>query len=144
MTAAAVLYTPEVLALATSLAGWPWDDSLPLAGDARSRSCGSSLRLGLELDAAGRIARIGLKAQACAIGQAAAAVFAAQAHGKGALEIATAHEAMAAWLAGEAPLPDWPGLAAIAPAREYPGPHGAIMLAWNVARELLPTGGTAR
>jgi hypothetical protein len=37
-------------------------------------------------------------------------------------------------------LPDWPGLTAIAAARDYPARHGAIMLAWQAARQLLPTG----
>jgi hypothetical protein len=34
-------------------------------------------------------------------------------------------------------MPDWPGLAAIAPAREFPGRHGAIMLPWTAARDAL-------
>ena len=70
------LYTAQVLGLATQLAAWPWDEALPLQGAGRSRSCGSSLELGLGLDDHGRIARLGLRAQACAIGQAAAAIFA--------------------------------------------------------------------
>ena len=71
MAGAEVLYTPPVLALAASLAQWPWNSALPLQGTARSKSCGSALTLGLGLDAAGCIAAIGIKAQACAIGQAA-------------------------------------------------------------------------
>ena len=137
---ATVLYTPEVLGLATSLAAWPWDDGLPLRGEARSRSCGSTLRLGLATDDAGRIARIGLRAQACAVGQAAAAIFAAGALGRNAADIAQADRAIAGWLAGEGPLPDWPGIGAIAPARDYPGRHSAIRLAWTAASDLLPTG----
>ena len=137
--AAAALYTPEVLALATSLANWPWDDALPLQGEARSRSCGSTLALGLALDDAGRIARIGLRSRACAIGQAAAAIFANAATGQDAAGIARAHDAMRAWLDGTGDLPGWPGLAAIAPARDYPGRHDAILLAWTAARDLLPT-----
>ena len=53
--ASAALYTPEVLALATSLAEFGWDESLPLQATARSRSCGSTLELGLSTDAQGRI-----------------------------------------------------------------------------------------
>ena len=45
-----------------------------------------------------------------------------------------------AWLAGDRQRPDWPGLEAIDAARDYPGRHGAIMLAWQAARELLPSG----
>jgi NifU-like protein involved in Fe-S cluster formation len=138
--ATTVLYTPEVLGLATSLAAYPWDESLPLKGEARSKSCGSTIALALATDAEGRIARIAVKSSACAIGQAAAAIFAQAAVGKSAADIAAAERAITAWLAGEGPLPDWPGLVAIAAARDYPARHGAIMLAWQAARACLPTG----
>jgi NifU-like protein involved in Fe-S cluster formation len=139
MATAATLYTPEVLALATGLAAYPWDEALPLKGEARSKSCGSTIRLGLSLDGQGRIARVALRSHACAIGQAAAAIFAKAAPGRNVLAIREADDAIAAWLAGEGPLPDWPGLETIAPARDYPARHGAIRLAWRAARELLPT-----
>lgn len=135
------LYTPRVLGLATGLARWPWDPDLPLKAQARSRSCGSGLELGLALDDAGRIARLGVKAQACAIGQAAAAIFAEAAAGRSLADIAASGTALAAWLVGEADMPDWPGLDALAAARDVPGRHGAILLAWNAARSLLPSTG---
>lgn len=138
--ASAPLYTPEILALATHLAGWPLYESLPRTATVRSRSCGSTLSLGLEVDDASLITKIGLRAQACAIGQASAAIFAAGAIGLGAPALATAHNALLAWLKGDGPLPDWPGLEAIAPARAYPGRHDAIMLAWQAAQQLLPSG----
>ncbi len=134
------LYTPEVLELATSLANCGWDESLPFKGKARSRSCGSTLELGLSTDAQGRVDRLGLRSQACAIGQAAAAIFANGARGLTPTEIRAAHAAMRDWLAGEGAQPDWPGIDAIARARDYPGRHGAILLAWQAADEALPTG----
>lgn len=134
------LYTPEILSLATSLAGWPWDESLPMQTTVRSRSCGSTLTLGVETDAEKRITRLGLKPQACAIGQAAAAIFAASAVGCGAAEIADAEQALADWLTGKGAMPGWPGIDTLAAARAYPGRHGAIMLAWQAARQLLPSG----
>lgn len=137
---ATVLYTPEVLGLATSLAAYPWDDALPLKGQARSNACGSTIALALSLDAESKVERVALRSQACAIGQAAAAIFAAAAPGRSAAEIDRAAEAMAQWLAGEGKLPDWPGIEAIAAARDYPARHGAIMLAWQAARDLLPSG----
>jgi len=138
------LYTPQVLALAARLAAWPWDEALPLRGEARSRSCGSTLSLALGIDASGRIDRIGLKTHACAIGQAAAALFADGATGRSAKEIATAADAIDAWLSGAAGLPEWPGIEAIAKARDYPARHGAIRLAWEAARQALPTDGQPR
>lgn len=139
MTGAATLYTPEVLALATGLAAHPWDEALPLKGDARSKSCGSTVALALALDESGRIDRVAVRAQACAIGQAAARIFAAAAPGRDAHEIAAADEMIGSWLAGECKLPDWPGLGAIAAARDYPARHGAVRLAWRAARHMLPT-----
>lgn len=134
------LYTPEILALATSLARWRWDESLPKQTAVRSRSCGSTLSLGIETDSEGRIARLGLKPQACAVGQAAAAIFADGAVGRSAAEIADAEQALAGWLAGDGAMPEWPGIDVLGPARAYPGRHGAIMLAWQAARQLVPSG----
>jgi NifU-like protein involved in Fe-S cluster formation len=130
---AATLYTPQVLAAATGLAAWPWNDALPLKGDARSRTCGSSLSIGLALDAAGRVAELGIRTHACAIGQAAAHAFASGARGRTLVEVAQGRAALGAWLAGAADLPDWPGLAVIAAARAHPSRHGAIVLAWDAA-----------
>jgi hypothetical protein len=121
MASAAALYTPEVLALATSLAAYPLNDNLIFRGSARSQSCGSSLELGLALDG-DRISQVGLRAHACAIGQAAAA----------------AEREVAAWLAGGS-LPAWPGIAAIAAAAAYPARHGAVLLPWRAALSALPS-----
>jgi len=90
------------------------------------------VEVGLSLDDRDTISRIGVKAQACAVGQAAAAIFAAQAGGRSETDIAAALREIDAWLAGGA-LPDWPGFAAIAAARDYPARHGAILLAWRAA-----------
>lgn len=136
---AAKLYTAEVLGLATALAGFPLDDALPLRGAARSPLCGSALELGLALDADRRVAAVGLKVHACAIGQAAAAIFAQGAAGKTRADMAAAQGQLRDWLTQEtAPQPDWPGLATLAPARTYPARHGAILLAWRAALEALP------
>lgn len=136
---ATVLYTPEILGLATGLAAWPWDEAMALKGTARSTTCGSTLALGLETDCAGRISRVAIKPQACAIGQAAAAVFAGGAVGRDAAAIDAAAEAIFAWLTQRGPTPDWRGIEALAPARDYPARHGAILLPWQAARDLLPT-----
>ena len=143
MASTAALYTPEVLALATSLANHALDADLPLRGSARSSTCGSTLALGLALDRQGRIDRIGLRAHACAIGQAAAAIFAGAALGRTCTELAAALAGMEAWLAGGT-IPDWPGLEAIAAARDYPARHGAILLAWRAALDALPSRENAR
>lgn len=98
------------------------------------------VRLGLGLDGEGRVARVAIRAQACAIGQAAAAIFAAGAEGLKGEDIAAARDAIAGWLKANGDLPDWPELEAIAAARDYPARHGAILLAWQAAIDLLFTG----
>ncbi|MGX7952734.1 iron-sulfur cluster assembly scaffold protein [Tsuneonella sp. HG249] len=128
-----VLYTPELLALAVSLADRPFDPAMALSGEARSRTCGSTLRLSCRTDKAGRIAEFGLQVTACAVGQAAAAIFAANAEGYGLEELAASRSAVEAWLAGTAETPDWPGVDALDPARAYAARHGAILLAWDAA-----------
>lgn len=131
--AAAVLYTPEVLGLTIELARHPLTEAFALRGEARSKSCGSTIALGLALDDHGTIAGVGIRSQACAIGQASAAIFADGAAGLTAAQVEAAGAAIAAWLAGEAPLPEWPNLPTIAAARDYPARHGAVLLPWQAA-----------
>jgi NifU-like protein involved in Fe-S cluster formation len=139
--ATAVLYTPEVLGLTIALAHHPLTDDLPLRAEARSKSCGSTIVLGLALASDDTIERIGIRSQACAIGQAAAAIFAGASVGRSPAQIEQARHAIVAWLAGEASLPEWPGLAAIAAARDYPARHGAVLLPWNAATQALRQAG---
>ncbi|WP_205958399.1 iron-sulfur cluster assembly scaffold protein [Qipengyuania sediminis] len=135
--AAAPLYTPEILALAVALADFPLDDALPVRGQAVSRVCGSRLILGLALDSEGRIAKAGARVTACAIGQAAAAVFLGGATGRSAQAIGDACKSLQAWLQGEPVPPHWPGIGALAPARAYPARQAAILLPWKAAAEAL-------
>ncbi|MBT0668974.1 iron-sulfur cluster assembly scaffold protein [Novosphingobium profundi] len=134
---ATVLYTPEVLGLAVDLAGYPLDEALPLLGQARSATCGSQLRLGLSCDAQGRVMRVGLAAQACAIGQAAAAIFAKGATGKTPDDIDAGAQAIRLWLAKDGAMPEWPGFEVLAAVPDYPARHGAVLLAWNAASQAL-------
>ena len=137
--ATAKLYTPELLGLATGLAGYPLTPDLPLRAEARSRSCGSVIAIGLALDAGGTsIARIGMQISACAIGQASAALLAEASQGTDLSRVIAVSDGISAWLAGSGALPaDWPGLAALAPALAHPGRHGALLLPWTAARTAL-------
>lgn len=135
--ATATLYTPQVLGLTIELARYPLTDDLVLRAQARSKSCGSTIMLGLATGPDGAVERIGIRSQACAVGQAAAAIFAGSAVGRSAAQIEQAREAIGAWLVGEAALPDWPGFSAILAARDYPARHGAVLLPWNAATEAL-------
>lgn len=134
---AARLYTPQVLAAAVSLAHYPLADDLALRGEARSVSCGSTLAIGLALDDDDAVTRVGMSAQACAIGQASAAVFVQGAAGRTVAQITASASAIRSWLKGDGDMPDWPGLTLIEPARAYPARHGAILLAWDAAVKAL-------
>lgn len=127
------LYTPEILGLAVSLASYPWNESLPLRGEARSVSCGSSIAIGLRIGSDGRISDIAIRSQACAIGQAAAAIFANHVVGLVPDQVKVANEEISRWLSTRIPLPSWPGFRTISPALDYPARHGAIALPWNAA-----------
>jgi NifU-like protein involved in Fe-S cluster formation len=137
------LYTPELLALAVSLADYPPDPALALHGEARSKSCGSTLAMDIAVDGEGRIERLGMRVRACAVGQASAAIFAREATGHRLADIEAAHALLTQWLAGSGDLPAWPGIEAIAPARAYPARHGAIMLPWTAARDALSSAAPA-
>ncbi|MDE1466731.1 iron-sulfur cluster assembly scaffold protein [Aurantiacibacter sp. D1-12] len=127
------LYTSDMLAAAVSLAAFP---PLPDAGrhaEARSQTCGSTLQMDVDHDAEGRIRSIGMKVNACAVGQASAAIFAKHAGGFGLEELFRVKSALEAWLGGEGELPDWPEIELVAAAKDYPARHGAMLLSWNAA-----------
>jgi NifU-like protein involved in Fe-S cluster formation len=140
---AAKLYTPSVLALSVELAAYPLDTDFPATGYAKSRTCGSEVRVGLEVDDARAVRRIGMAVAACAVGQASAAIFAADVKGRGAEEIRDQMAAMERWIAGEGPAPALPRLELIEPARAYPARHEAILLPWRAALDALSQAGNS-
>ena len=127
------LYTPQILALAVALADYPLGEDFKYTANARSRTCGSAISIGLDVKTDGAIASVGVAATACAIGQASAAIFLQDCAGRSASDIANALGAIEAWLAGVGPRPDWNGIEQLEPARQHPGRHGAIPLAWKAA-----------
>ena len=124
------LYTPEILRLAASLslADIPAPDG---RGEARAKTCGSRIRTAVTL-ADGRITALSQVVQACAFGQASAALVQANAVGRSIEETVAARGELAAWLGGtrDAP-PAWPGLSALAPARAKTARHGAMLLPFD-------------
>ncbi|MBC2669458.1 iron-sulfur cluster assembly scaffold protein [Novosphingobium piscinae] len=144
MSAVTRLYTPDILALAVRLAEQPLDPGHPHHGRARSASCGSTLELSLALDDQQRIAALGARAQACAIGQASAALFLDGATGQSSAQLDRSRAALRAWLTDEGPRPDWPGIDLLEPARAFPARHGAILLPWDAALDALSPGGNRR
>ncbi len=124
----APLYTTEILRLAASLPEPVSLDREDGRGELRSPTCGSRVAAAVQVEE-GRIAMLSLDVQACAFGQAASAIVATGAVGRGRQEVADTLKALQAWLTTEdAAAPDWPQMEAIAPARSRPSRHGAILL----------------
>ena len=125
----AVLYTPEILRTALNLVDYPRLDAPGVTVNRRATPCGSQIIVDLNIDAQGAVKHIGMRVTACAFGQAAAAIMAQTAIGKNHTQLQAAHDAIARWLRdADASIPDWPGIAKLAPARAYPARHGAILL----------------
>lgn len=125
----APLYTPEILRLAASLP--PPAELEQIDGEAAERSptCGSTIRIAVQLDSDERVAAVSQEVQACAFGQASAAILAAGALGRTEAEVAEALRMLGKWLAGTGDDPGgWPGLYALGPARARKSRHGAILL----------------
>lgn len=134
----ASLYSMDVLRLAASVAEFPPLADAAIVRELRSPTCGSRVSVTLTVDEVGRIDALGIDARACALGQAAAALFARHAVGRSAEEIAAASRGWRAYLAGESEiLPEWPGLEALAPGRDYPARHPSMRLAFEAAAEAL-------
>ena len=122
-------YTTEILRLAASIPHLGRLENPDSEIELRSPTCGSRIRVGVRLDGRGRIVALGQEIEACAFGQASAALMGANAIGRGADELHGALGSFEQWLAGERGEPgDWPGLTALAPARSRVGRHGAMLL----------------
>lgn len=122
-------YTRDILRLAAAIPYLEPFDQLEGATERRSATCGSRMRVAVELDWANRVSRFRQAVEACAYGQATAALMGGHAMGRSAEEIGAAVAELEAWLAGKGDLPSaWPGLDVLEPARSRKGRHGAILL----------------
>ena len=125
----APLYTTEILRLAASLPEPSKLERVDGEAEQRSPTCGSTIRLQVQVDEEGRVAAISQQVHACAFGQASASLLAAGAARRSRDEVQDAVDDLTAWLAGDRDdSGDWPGLAALAPARSRKSRHGAILL----------------
>ena len=97
------LYTVEILRLAAAIPHLGRLEQADSEVELRSPTCGSRVRIGVRLDGDGRIAALGQEIEACAFGQASAALMGAHAIGRTAGDLRTALEAYEQWLAGARP-----------------------------------------
>jgi len=129
----APLYNRDILALAVAAAEHLPNPDARYHASARAPLCGSRIILDLDADPDGRVTGVGMHVEACALGQAAATLLARHAPGRGLDEIRDARDAIAGWFGGAGEAPDWPGFDLLAPARDYPARHGAILLPFDAA-----------
>jgi NifU-like protein involved in Fe-S cluster formation len=125
----APLYTTEILRLAASL---PLETSLEAphgTGEKRSVTCGSQIRTEVRLDEQGCIEKLTQRVQACAFGQASAALVQQWAPGRSAEQVREARASLASWLGGSGEAPS--GFDVLAPARPKTGRHGAMLLPFD-------------
>lgn len=128
-------YTLDILRLAASL---PVQGRLGAGadgvGEARSPTCGATLRTEVELDD-GRIAQIAQEVTACAYGQASAAVVQGWAPGRLKAEVIVMRASVKAWLDGRGEVPE--PFAALAPVQGRSGRHGAVLLPFDALLKAL-------
>ena len=128
----ATLYNRDILRLAASLIP---DDRLANAdGAAETRAplCGSRIQAEVSFTADSKISALALRALACALGQASAAILRANAVGVDIATIAQVRSQIADMLtAGTQPPQIWGDLALLAPAKDYASRHAAILLPYD-------------
>ena len=123
------LYTTEILRLAALLSAPRELDRVDGSAEQRSPTCGSTVRLSVQVDEDDRVAALTQEVHACAFGQASASLLEASALGRSAGDVARAVEELESWLSSTRDDPgSWPGLVALAPARSRRSRHGAILL----------------
>jgi NifU-like protein involved in Fe-S cluster formation len=130
------LYNRNILRLGASIPHQGRLDAPDATAEKSSPVCGSRVAIDVVLDGEGRIAALGQQVNACALGQASAALFGAHALGTTAADIAAARDSLAAYLKGEREDPgSWPGLAQLGAARPFAARHPSILLPFEAAAE---------
>jgi NifU-like protein involved in Fe-S cluster formation len=122
------LYTRDILRLAASLGEPGGLERVDGEAARRSPTCGSQISVAVMVED-GRVVALSQRVEACAFGQAAAALMQAAAPGTTEDEARAALAGVERWLKGDdAAVDTWPGLGVLAPARSRSGRHGAILL----------------
>ena len=130
------LYSTRILGLAADIPRLGRLDSPDGSGRVRSPLCGSTVSVDLRV-AEGKVTDFGQDVKACALGQAAAAVVAANVIGTTEPQVQQARDALHAMLKQDGPPPAAPfdGLEVLQPARDYKNRHASILLALDATLE---------
>lgn len=132
------LYSGQILALASAIPLQGQLDQPEGRAMKRVLVCGSQISVHLRLKDA-RISDFAQEVQACALGQAGAAILGQVVIGRSLPELETARAELAAMLAASAPAPQPPfdGYGILMAARDYPNRHGSILLALDATIEAI-------
>ena len=130
------LYSGKILAL---VANMPHAGRLPTpegSSEKVAKLCGSRITVEVAMEG-GRVADFAQEVQACALGQAAAAVLGANVIGADLAEIEAAREGLRAMLKSGGPAPSgrFADLVVLAPVKDYPARHASTLLAFEAAAE---------
>ena len=122
------LYTRDILRLAGGISRVGRLEEADGAATRTSRLCGSAMTVEVSVED-GRIADYAQRIQACAFGQASAALFAEAAPGRSAREVEEGRAQVGAFLKGGAP-PNgvWRTFGRLEPVRAVAARHGAVLL----------------
>jgi len=121
-------YTRDILRLAAAIPHQHDFAHLADGVERRSRTCGSRVKVAVVLDEQSRVASLQQAVEACAYGQASAALMGARAIGRDRAGAEADRDALERWLRGGPAPQDWPELAALEPAIQRTSRHGAILL----------------
>jgi len=132
------LYSQRILALAADIPLADRLDAPQASVRKRAPLCGSTVTVDLDMEA-GRITRFGQDVKACALGQASAALMAANILGRSRAEVEAGRDQLRAMLkeGAPAPLPPFTGYEVLEPARDYKNRHASIMLAFEATVEAM-------
>ena len=127
------LYSTDVLSLASTL-----ENGHLFAPDGTARKlsklCGSEVEIDVAMDG-DRVADAAIRIEACALGQASAALLLEQIRGATLDELVAARDALRAMLKEDGPAPTgrFARLALLEGVRAYPARHQSTLLAWEAA-----------
>lgn len=130
------LYSARILKLAANMPGAGRLAAPQASSEKVSKLCGSKVTVDLSLDG-DRVSDFAQDVQACALGQAAAAVLGAHVRGATVAEIEQARDALRAMLKAGGPPPQgrFAELSVLEQVRDYPARHASTLLAFEAAAE---------
>lgn len=130
------LYSGRILALTTAIPHQGRLDAPQARVQKRAPLCGSKVTVDLCLDQ-GRVSAFAQEVQACALGQAAAAILGQAVLGRSLDELYVLRDSLRAMLQADGPVPAAPfgEYEVLVPAREFKNRHASILLAVEATAE---------